>query len=194
MKKLLFILLPLAVVCGCGKIDLSDGGNYNSENNNQKKRYKVGDFYSDNNKDGIVISITDDGLHGKIISMQEKLCSWSTEHIATSAIDEENGVNNMKKIQSIIGWREKYPAFAWCADLGDDWYLPSFHEIYDIKDLNIVPNMCDKHYWTSTEYNYSHAYAVTMSPRVGRSWTDKYGLTGGMSEDYWIYVRAIAEF
>ena len=43
----------------------------------------------------------------------------------------------MDKIKSISDWQSKYPAFKWCADLGDGWYLPSINElraIYNEKD------------------------------------------------------------
>lgn len=175
MKKLLLILLPLAVVCGCGKIDLSDGGN------SQKKRYKVGDFYSDNNKEGIVISITNGGLHGKIVSEDETECEWSTENAYTGAEDQNDGMANMKKIQAISGWHEKYPAFAWCADKGDGWYLPALNELTTMYDSKVVKSGW---YWSSTEYNYLCAWRVVMN----------YGGTDSLNKDYGNYVRAVSAF
>ena len=32
-------------------------------------------------------------------------------------------------IKGIANWREKYPLFAWCADLGDEWYIPAIEEL-----------------------------------------------------------------
>ena len=53
------------------------------------------------------------------------------------ATDKDNGKVNMDKIKAISDWQNKYPAFKWCADLGDGWYLPSINElkaIYNQKD------------------------------------------------------------
>lgn len=41
--------------------------------------YNVGDKYSRNGKTGIVFYVTDNGLHGKIVSEDETCCQWSTE-------------------------------------------------------------------------------------------------------------------
>jgi hypothetical protein len=54
---------------------------------------------------------------------------WSSDEIYIGADDKNNGANNMAKVKQIAGWREKYPAFAWCADLGDGWYLPAIEEL-----------------------------------------------------------------
>ena len=92
MKHLLLILLPLVVACGCDK---DDG------------RYAVGDIYKHNGKTGIVVSVSKNGLHGKIVSTDYVECQWSVEEeelIVTGAVDWDNGKNNMKVIRSIDGW------------------------------------------------------------------------------------------
>ena len=79
--------------------------------------------------------MTPDGQHGKIVSLTEssKGLQWSSyseeRKRFIGADDEMNGANNMAKVKSIAGWREKYPAFAWCADLGEGWYLPAIEEL-----------------------------------------------------------------
>lgn len=40
------------------------------------KRYKVGDYYSENGKRGVVFSVSADGCHGKIVSVSEVCVSW----------------------------------------------------------------------------------------------------------------------
>ena len=104
--------------------------------------YKVGDYYDDGKKQGVVFEVTADGKHGKIVSLQESELSWAVDKMIgglfnkgnpskkrIGADDKYNGANNMAKVKQIRGWREKYPAFVWCADLGEGWYLPAIEEL-----------------------------------------------------------------
>ena len=95
--------------------------------------YKVGDYYDDGKKQGVVFEVTADGQHGKIVSLtQSSRIMWSSykeRNRLIGADDKHNGANNMAKVMQIEGWRTKYPAFAWCADLGEDWYLPAIWEL-----------------------------------------------------------------
>lgn len=100
------------------------------------KTYKVGDYYDDGTKRGVVFEVSDGGRHGKIVSLEqsEKALQWCSDdeferEIETGASDEQNGMSNQRKIQQIYGWRDKYPALAWCADRGDEWYLPAIEEL-----------------------------------------------------------------
>lgn len=134
-----------------------------TKNNNTKIKYHpfaIGDTYSINGKKGIVFYITDNGIHGKIVSTDETQCQWSTEYIITGATDKNDGMANMKTIQKISGWREKYPAFAWCADKGDGWYLPAINELEAIYDLGIL--ISTNYYLSSTEYSTIDAMVMYM--------------------------------
>ena len=112
--------------------------------------YKVGDYYDDGKKQGVVFEVSASGKHGKIVSLTESAdkLKW------TSDMNEQkrliganhmcNGAYNMMKVKQITGWREKYPAFAWCADLGEGWYLPAIEELKwlmrDKERLNAINN------------------------------------------------------
>ena len=107
----------------------------------------------------------------------------------------------MAKVQQIEGWREKYPAFAWCADLGEGWYLPAFWELKKFT-LNTAVHNAVNHtlatkgtklaseweahfYWSSTEDNECCAMGVSMSELE----------SCGIYKDYeYGYVRAVAAF
>lgn len=100
------------------------------------KTYKVGDYYNENGREGVVFEVDATGCHGKIVSMKQSVneLRWCTEEesdkkVATGATDETDGMKNMQAIRRIAGWREKYPAFAWCAGQGDGWYLPAIEEL-----------------------------------------------------------------
>ncbi len=161
------------------------------------KTYKVGDLYDDGIKRGVVFQVWESGRHGKIVSLEEAELSWSNEKVnstgATSLID---GKANMKAIQSIWRWRKKYPAFAWCADLGEGWYLPAQEElraIYKARDkinATLSANGCTKlnlidWYWSSSENSTNRfcAWDVLMAA----------GLTNYRIE-YNYYVRAVSAF
>ncbi len=97
-------------------------------------KYSVGDYYNQDGKEGVVFEVTEDGLHGKIISMtQSSKLQWASDKKERDRfIDANNktdGTKNMETIQQIPGWEKKYPAFKWCADLGDGWYLPAIEEL-----------------------------------------------------------------
>lgn len=94
--------------------------------------YKVGDYYNDGVKDGIVFEVRAGGNHGKIISIAEPLIDlrWSTGDIyGASAKSKSNGAKNMEKIKLLDNWQSRYPAAKWCSDLGEGWYLPSINEL-----------------------------------------------------------------
>lgn len=172
MKHLLLILLPLVVACGCDKDDV---------------RYAVGDIYKHNGKTGIVVSVSKNGLHGRIVSTDEtEDCLWSVEEVVTGANDEDNGMSNMKIIRSIDGWRDKYPAFAWCADKGKDWYLPAINELRMIRDAKIV--VLSEKYWSSTEYEKQPDVSVnTINMFYGTEYATR-------KNKQYIRIRAMAAF
>lgn len=158
-------------------------------------------------KQGVVFEVSDDGRHGKIVSLMdpsEKL-RWAIESVYRNKIGTDsrtNGADNMKKVQTISGWRDKYPAFRWCADLGEGWYLPAIEELETIlrdksvhKAVNATLEACGATqlpdvgalYWSSTDCSYNEfcAWGVFMD---GIGWLniDKYVSSYG--------VRAVSAF
>ena len=174
------------------------------------KTYKVGDYYDDGTKQGVVFETTLDGKHGKIVSLQqcESLLWAVNKEIGTffkrgipsqkriGADDKYNGANNMAKVKQIADWREKYPAFAWCADLGEGWYLPAIEEFKKFTHDDDVRNavnrtlatkgkQIDWHFcWSSTEYDEFCAWGVPMN--------GGYALYD--SKGNYNYVRAVSAF
>ncbi len=165
-----------------------------------QKSYKVGDYYDDGTKKGVVFEVTPDGKHGKIVSLEEAELSWSNEIAATGAKSSADGVVNMKVIQAIKGWRKQYPAFAWCAKLGKGWYLPAVEELsvlsQSVKTVNkelerqgvrriITSFFGDSDLWSSTEKNWLCAWTARMSFLGG---------SDGSLKRSGKYVRAVAKF
>ncbi|MBQ6869578.1 MAG: hypothetical protein IJO17_03845, partial [Alistipes sp.] len=128
--------------------------------------YAVGDYYNDGVKEGVVFEIWGNGNSGKIVSMKqsaEKL-QWSSDGAERKKLigadSETDGALNMAVVKAISGWESKYPAFKWCADLGEGWYLPAKEElltIYNNKtaiDANLTEKIVTNYHWSSTEDDY----------------------------------------
>ena len=97
-----------------------------------ERTWKVGDYYNVDGKEGVVFWVDETGKHGKIVSLDQAEKQWCTdagEELTDIAPDEYEGMKNLQSIQKISDWRNKYPAFAWCADHGDGWYLPAIKEL-----------------------------------------------------------------
>ena len=96
--------------------------------------YKVGDYFHENGRKGVVFEVATDGMSGKILSLEEgeylqyaksdgEVRRW------LGATDKKNGANNMAKVKKRPNWKTNYPAFAWCAEQGEGWYLPAIEEL-----------------------------------------------------------------
>ena len=101
----------------------------------------------------------------------------------------------MAVVTAVSGWESKYPAFKWCADLGEGWYLPAKQELLTIcnnKDLinaNLTQQLLESWYWSSTEENYQYG-------GIFCAWlVDMVDATAGTSyKENYLYVRAVSAF
>lgn len=174
------------------------------------KTYRVGDYYYDGKKQGVVFEVSADGRHGKIVSLTESTemfvwCTKEMEDVYVGASDIENGANNMAAVKRIEGWRNKYRAFAWCDQLGEGWYLPAIEELKKFtlhKEINAKVNETLKSrgcqpigshepnkngwYWSSSESEDVKFCAWY----VGMDDGDASNLSKGSSS----YVRAVSVF
>lgn len=101
-------------------------------------RYAIGDIYDKDGVKGIVTLLYDGGLHGLVMSLDEACLAWSTlprkKTKNTGANDRHDGKKNMVAIEKYIAdnnlsW-EDFPAFKWCRDKGEGWFLPSIEELW----------------------------------------------------------------
>ncbi|MBP3498368.1 MAG: PEGA domain-containing protein [Alistipes sp.] len=184
-----------------------------SQTSSSGKIYKVGDYYNENGKEGVVFEVSADGRSGKIVSMKQsaKDLQWSSDSAERKRLigadSKTDGAYNMAKVKAITGWRDKYPAFKWCADLGEGWYLPSIEElktftlndaVHDAVNRTLMARggtkLCDrgewKWYWSSTEKNYKLSSGEFCAWRVyvGN------GHTYGNPKYNDNYVRAVSAF
>ena len=172
--------------------------------------YDIGYYYDDGKKKGVVFEVTADGKHGKIVSLNEshKGLQWaSDENEQKRWVQKDSDLSMLDNVRLVEGWHEKYPAFAWCADLGEGWYLPSLDElerftldkyIHDAVNRTlktkgkVLANQGESHwYWSSLEdvvilepQNIVIAWYVDMGD----------GSTNYCSKRDYSYVRAVSAF
>lgn len=166
------------------------------------KTYKVGDYYDDGVKQGVVFDVWDDGRHGKIVSLDQAELQWCTDsqynkEIIVGTSSRSNGKENTDKVISRRDSLE-YPAIQWCRAKGKDWYLPAVDELELLLLSNGVRNVVDgtlkqrratkildvAAYWSSTEED----EIVTLYIGVSGSKTSCF------IKRACFYVRAVATF
>ena len=180
-----------------------------------RKTYKVSDYYNDGTKEGVVFEVTADGMHGKIVSMTQSSDWWEwtsdkTElKLLIGADSKTDGTYNMAKVKAVANWQSKYPAFKWCADLGEGWYLPSIEElkkftlddaIYDTVNRTLTSKGGEKlfnrgnwgMYWSSTEVN--EQWSSSSGECCAWNVAMYRGSTRYYSKGYGHYVRAVSAF
>ena len=132
------------------------------------KTYKIGDLYKCGDKIGIIVHISENGEHGKIISLDQTRIIWSKCRTYYKSSSNKSGITNLKMIHS----QADTPAIDWCIkQKGGGWYLPSLLEMQNIyKNIETINRALRLHngaeiaayelYWTSTEQNKTEAIAV----------------------------------
>jgi hypothetical protein len=165
----------------------------------EDRTYRVGDYYDDGTKQGIVFEVSEDGKHGKIVSLDRGYLQWCTEKqcakdIVVGAKSMEDGKENTDVVMQRSDAAE-YPAFQWCRDHGEDWYLPSFNELKTIRDAHAdidkamaeygrpIYDGCDC--WSSFEGVGMRAYSVCLCGNT---------VCGNGPKNLRCYVRAVATF
>ena len=135
--------------------------------------YEVGDYYNENGKEGVVFEVWAGGYHGKIVSLDEAQLPWCTDgnlgKFVESSLTIEGKVNTDKVMS--LNDEKGYPAFTWCREKGDDWYLPATSELKTIyKNKSAINATLTEYgeelksyrYWSSTQGNENRARFVYM--------------------------------
>ena len=180
------------------------------------KTYKVGDYYNDGKKEGVVFWVDKSGEHGKIVSLRQRKVEWavdknfggvflnrynpSNKRIGTC--DKKDGKKNLDVVRVIECWQEKFPAFSRCVELGDEWYLPAIDELRLLLRKNVVELV------NNTLAKYKNATIIFDEEALEEYWsstestyekclaetirTDRFQTTSIKSFD--CYVRAVATF
>ena len=170
--------------------------------------YSVGDYYNDGVKEGVVFDVWDEGRSGKIISLVQSRTplQWASDDFERSRFcgttNRFDGTKNMRSIEGVVDWQKKYPAFKWCTDLGEGWYLPAIEEWrllmnnqatrvavnYTLASYNAALLRADCCYWSSTENNKESRYMLKSGYNSAGE------ISGYSSKDNQRYIRAVATF
>lgn len=111
------------------------------------KQYKLYDYFNENGVEGIVVAVSDDGYHGKVMSLKQK--SWGVEKNFPEEIKRVsfgnrcyiNGEYNTQSIASVCRQHglmgKRTPQFLkYIIELGEGWYIPAYGEllavVYDV--------------------------------------------------------------
>ena len=166
--------------------------------------YKVGDYYNENGKEGVVFEVWDGGRHGKIVSMDTIQTQWDTRvkfglfngnGVCTNADSETDGKANTDKIMARSD-RDYFPAFTWCRAKGYSWYLPAKSELMEIYRNRRAINKTMSHhngvvlfsnYWSSTEYAANSKFCAWIVNMYN-------GNTRSPNMRSFYYVRAVSAF
>ena len=104
------------------------------------KQYEIGELYDQNGIRGVICQLSDDRQHGLVVSLDEIYLHWSEfrkpDLRLAGADTRTDGVANMEKVAQYIAannlsW-DDFPAFKWCRDKGEGWYLPAIDELLTI--------------------------------------------------------------
>lgn len=141
----------------------------------------VGDIITVDGEKGVVFSVDQDGEHGLIVCMNESVCSWSKNHVATGATNLEDGQKNYDVISAISNWRLDYPAFNVAYTQGEGWYIPAKNELQKLLETALTinpiieqeggtPISTIKTYWSSTESSHESAYSAQVDGNGTITW------------------------
>lgn len=96
--------------------------------------YKIGDLYNENGVKGVIFAIEKGYCY--IFSLDETDIQWSTENVWCNCSSQHGEWNTYdpfdpqySKAEGGVRDINNYPAFKWCMEHGDGWFLPSSTEL-----------------------------------------------------------------
>lgn len=116
-----------------GQIDY----NYTQPQHAPVARYELGQYYNYNGVEGIVCLLNEERTHGLVLSLDEVMLAWCSykkdQLVEVGAAHRTDGRENMRAVARYIAdhngnWND-FPAFKWCMEKGEGWYLPSVDEL-----------------------------------------------------------------
>lgn len=158
MKYIFLLVLLLQIGASAAEVIIKHNNGieeiYNNlffqKRNSNEIKYRIGDLYDVNGVRGVVFTITDGGLHGKIVSFDKivhlpwcKKTSMSGDiFVLIGTSDQDDGMKNMRTLEmylqdnNSLTW-DNFPAFKWCRTQGEGWYLPAINEVKELLKAHI---------------------------------------------------------
>ena len=147
------------------------------------RTYEIGDLYDVDGVRGLVCQLSEDGMHGLVLSLDEIYLPWSTfrkpDLRAVGTTDRGDGRVNMRIVAEYIAangltW-DDFPAFKWCREKGEGWYLPAIDEL-----LNIG-------------HNYNGGSRASNNRKAHKFFNDRLKAAGGKRMDRLVYYFSSTE-
>ena len=95
-------------------------------------KYEIGSIYEVNGTKGVIYAIKTDSkgiTWCYLFSLDEEELQWSTKYEWCNCITDKGAWNTYDPFNYYGMDINNYPAFKWCMDHGDDWFLPSSKEL-----------------------------------------------------------------
>ncbi len=179
MKRLLFALLGICLCGGIPSCSNDDDSQRPSNLPTNPAEVEIGELVNINGIPGMVVHRTEDN-HGYVLSLEEYLGIWgeAEPEIGINVNVSRRGIDLLRIVKSIAGWREKYPLFAWCDSLNEEcdeeiWFIPTTEEIHIFNSRTRTwmaqkgyPFSYNKMYWTSCETadGVARTFSIPSSP------------------------------
>ena len=106
---------------------------------NLASAYEIGQIYDINGTKGVCYAIKTDkqnNVWAYFVSMDEEYLQWSTENVWCNCGSDKGAWNTYDPFDPRYSYADggvrdinNYPAFKWCMDHGDDWFMPSSTEL-----------------------------------------------------------------
>ncbi|MCM1504612.1 MAG: hypothetical protein NC127_05400 [Muribaculum sp.] len=159
--------------------------------------YSIGDLYPNaTNPIGIVWKVSEQGLHGKIVSLDQASKQWDVNSLTcenASAYNKSDGsANKMPSGQ---------PYQSWVSSHGTGWYGPALNELVGLNSVLSSINTAlrsngysaiDGFYWSSTQHSSTTAYMVCVSQSGYMGYSG--GWSGYNSKNVYRSVIAMKQF
>ena len=106
---------------------------------NMQSDYEIGQIYDINGTKGVCYALKTDkqgNMWAYFFSMDEEYLQWSTENVWCNCGSDKGAWNTYDPFDPRYSYADggvrdinNYPAFKWCMEHGDDWFMPSSTEL-----------------------------------------------------------------
>ena len=135
-------------------------------------KYKIGSIYEIGGVECVVCVCDSSGV--RVMTLDETTSKWRNSTESASARNDDDGADNMATIKAL--GISGFPAFKWCDDKGEGWYLPAKNEMKAIYDNRTIIDSAlskygatllgTKEYWTSCDDGAAGAFTVNFATGV----------------------------
>ena len=116
-------------------------GDYPQEETANEIEYKTGDFFPNPGNPNTAIGVVywlkpgTSGKEGRIVSFDSATKTWGDSSYGNLNTSISAGIMNWDIVIGRDPSLESFPAFKWCMDKGEGWYLPSRYELHVLQEL-----------------------------------------------------------